>query len=358
MDSESLIETLKTAGLSPYQAATYVALLDLGTASATEVAEVGDVPAPRIYDVLDSLADREYIETYEQDTLRARAHSLANVLDDLRGRANRLETAADEIEERWEQPEIESTKASIVNGFQTVLDRARMFIDEAENQIHLSVTPRDFRRMSDSLERAVGRGVTVHLLLYTERDDSLSDDLPYEDCCTEARHRAVPTQFVALVDRQRACFSHHPDSFDRYGVLANDETHTFVFHWYFRTCLWEHAETIYSAQDSTIPVEYIDIRQFLKEFQPELESETILTVTVVGTDTRTGDERRFTGTVESITYEADTIHGEEALQSAGTVTLVIDTGDERVSVGGWGAVIEDVEATRITVKSAEPPLNT
>lgn len=356
MESESLIETLETAGLSPYQAAAYVALLDLGTASATEIAEVSEVPGPRIYDVLRSLADREYVETYEQDTLRARAHSPADVLEDLRGRADRFESAAEEIEERWEQPELESTKASIVKRFQTVLDRARMFIDGAESQIHLSVTPRNFERLSDSLERAVSRGVTVQLLLYTERGESLPDDLRYEGRCTETRHRGVPTQFVALVDRKRTCFSHHPDSFDRYGVLADDETHTFVFHWYFRTCLWEHAETVYSAQESTIPVEYVDVRQFLRDLRPVLESETTLTVTVAGTDTRTGDEREFTGTVESVTYEADTSHGEEALQSAGAVTIVVDTGGERISVGGWGAVIEDVEAARITIESAEPPL--
>lgn len=73
---------------------------------------MSEVPGPRIYDVLRSLADREYVETYEQDTLRARAHSPADVLDDLRGRADRFESAAEEIEERWEQPGLESTKAS------------------------------------------------------------------------------------------------------------------------------------------------------------------------------------------------------------------------------------------------------
>ena len=57
-----------------------------------------EVPRPRIYDVLRSLTDREYVETYEQDTLRARAHSPADVVDDLRGRADRFEsTKASEL---------------------------------------------------------------------------------------------------------------------------------------------------------------------------------------------------------------------------------------------------------------------
>ncbi|MFC7136897.1 TrmB family transcriptional regulator [Halobaculum litoreum] len=104
MDTESLVETLEAAGLSPYQSAAYVALLDLGTASATDVADASGVPAPRIYDVLRTLEELEYIETYEEGSLRARAHSPSIVLDDLRGRANRLEAAAEEVEDRWEQP--------------------------------------------------------------------------------------------------------------------------------------------------------------------------------------------------------------------------------------------------------------
>ncbi|TKX51791.1 transcriptional regulator, partial [Halorubrum sp. SP3] len=52
MDTEELLETLQAADLSYYQANAYVTLLELGTASATEVAQASDVPDARIYDVL------------------------------------------------------------------------------------------------------------------------------------------------------------------------------------------------------------------------------------------------------------------------------------------------------------------
>ena len=49
MNDEELAGVLEGAGLSLYQAAAYVTLLELGTASATDLADVSGVPGPRIY---------------------------------------------------------------------------------------------------------------------------------------------------------------------------------------------------------------------------------------------------------------------------------------------------------------------
>lgn len=40
---------------------------------------------------------------------------------------------------------------------------------------------------------------------------------------------------------------------------------------------------------------------------------------------------------------------ESDTQVAGQVLMVVDTGTDRISVGGWNAVVEDVEATRIVI---------
>jgi len=50
MDDDELSAVLYDAGLSPYQAEAYVTLLELGTATATAVADACEVPDPRIYD--------------------------------------------------------------------------------------------------------------------------------------------------------------------------------------------------------------------------------------------------------------------------------------------------------------------
>jgi len=51
-------------GLSSYEEAAYRALLGLGRATASEVAETGDVPKGRVYDVLNGLAARDLVRVH------------------------------------------------------------------------------------------------------------------------------------------------------------------------------------------------------------------------------------------------------------------------------------------------------
>ncbi|WP_435346519.1 TrmB family transcriptional regulator [Haloarchaeobius sp. HRN-SO-5] len=354
MESEELRDVLEEAGLSPYQANAYVALLDLGTASARELVEASDVPDPRIYDVVRSLEDRGYVETYQNDNLRARAHSPADVLDDLTSRADRLEDAASEIEERWEQPELDRHSASIVKRFETVVDRARMFIEEAENQIQVSASPEQFEQLEDALADAIDRGVYVQLCIYTDVDGA--DEVPGRDrlmaTSTEARHRPLPSAFVALVDRQKACFAPHEDTLNEYGVLVDDRLHEYVFHWYYVGCLWEICDELYSARSDGPPVEYIDIREFIRDVEPLLMDGATIHVSVEGKEIAGGDPVTVTGTVADLFYEGDSgTDGRKTplAQLAGRASVTVDTGDARYTVGGEGAMLEEIEAMRLTI---------
>lgn len=347
METEALTDTLEAAGLSPYQAEAYVALLDHGTASATDIADASDVPSPRIYDVLQALEDQGYVETFEQAALKARAHSPSNVVDDLESRAERLEEAAAEVERRWEQPEVEAGEASIVRRFETVLTRAKSFIAEANHQVLLSTTVANLRDLRPAIEDAADRGVSVRVSVHTNGEQSIPDLEPFAAHCTEIRHRPLPAPFVALADRRRACFAHHAASHDRYGVLVNDRTHTYVFYWYYLTCLWEPWEQIHRTDDG-YPIEYVDVRHLVRDLRAADWRDDTVRLRVEGYDTDTGEECRLEGELADIRvpFESEAATGFEL---AGQVTVDLDVDGERVSVGGWGAIVEDVEATRLTV---------
>jgi sugar-specific transcriptional regulator TrmB len=72
MEKGELRDVLYESGLSQYQTEVYVTLLELGRASALEIAEACEVPQSRIYDVLRDLDSKGYVETFQQDTLQAR----------------------------------------------------------------------------------------------------------------------------------------------------------------------------------------------------------------------------------------------------------------------------------------------
>jgi len=354
MKDDDLIEVLEDAGLSPYQAEAYVTLLELGNASATDIADACDVPDPRIYDVLRDLESKGYIETYQQDSLTARAHDPERVLDDLRSRSSEYLTAAEEIEDRWNQPAVADHEVSIVKRFDTVMNRAREIIDNAENQIQIGVNVKQFRALEDALVDARDRGVHVKLSLCTEPDDG---ELPTEEelslVCTEARHRDIPSPFLVLVDRRWTCFAPHSNSVNEYGVLVSDRTHTYVFHWYFLTCLWEIWDTVYTLRTPETPTTYVDLRHCVRDVDPLLDEGATITATVEGFETDSNETVTISGRIVRVNYSGETVGRDQQLplsQLAGRVSITLETDDGPIDVGGWGAVIEEVEAANITIE--------
>lgn len=357
MDSAELRCALEDAGLSQYQADAYNTLLQLGSASATELADACAVPTARIYDVLRDLESKEYIETYEQDSLHARARDPEDVLGDLRGRAEMLVDAADEIEERWEQPEVDRHKVSIVKRFDTVFDRAAATIRNAEYEVQVSATLSQYRELAPALATAADNGAIVKISIHTPPTETT--DLPpastFEGVATEVRHRELPTPFVALVDRTETCFAPHAGSLNQYGVLVNDYTLTYVFHWYFQTCLWEVWDVIYDGRRDDPPMSYADIRRCVRDIEPLLDDGAELSVTVDGFATDTGESLSVTGTAVDVVYAGmGATEGSPPLsQLAGQVAIYVETDHGVLTVGGWGSVLEEVEATRVTIDAIE-----
>lgn len=354
MNDDDLIEVLEDAGLSPYQAEAYVTLLELGNASATDIADACDVPDPRIYDVLRDLESKGYIETYQQDSLTARAHDPEMVLDDLRSRSSQYLTAAEEIEERWNQPAVAEHEVSIVKRFDTVMSRAREIIGNAENQIQVGINVEQFQALEDALVAARDRGVNVKLSLCTEPgDQELPSEQALERVCTEARHRDIPSPFLVLVDRRWTCFAPHSQSVNEYGVLVSDRTHTYVFHWFFLTCLWEIWDTIYTMRTPETPTTYVDLRHCVRDVDPLLDEGATITATVEGFTTESNETVTLGGQIVRVNYSGESGGRDQQLplsQLAGRVSITLDTDDGPVDVGGWGAVIEAVEAATITIE--------
>jgi len=352
MDDDELTAILEDAGLSPYQSEAYVALLSLGTASATDVADACEVPDPRIYDVLRDLESKGYIETFQQDSLTARAHDPEGVLENLRSQSNKYLDAASDIEERWNQPEITDHEVSIVKRFDTVLKRARELIAAADQQIQLGVSTAQFYELREELLTAHDRGVNIKLSICTDPDGEIPDTDDLTGTCTEARHREIPSPFLVLVDRTWTCFAPHRQSVNEYGVLVNDRTHTYLFHWFFLTCLWEIWETVYTIRTPETPTTYVDLRHAVRELEPILAEGAAVEARISGYETDSNEPVDLTGRVVGVDYTGNAMENQESVplaQMAGRISLTLDVDGEIYDIGGWGAVIEAIEATEITI---------
>ncbi|QSG04706.1 TrmB family transcriptional regulator [Halapricum desulfuricans] len=346
MNASELESTLETAGFSPYQASAYVALLELGAATVPEIAEESGVPDSRLYDVLRSLESEGYVEVYEQESLRARVYDHERLQERLRERAELFSDARDEIERRWEAPPIEETAVNAVRRFETVVESAADAIATADTQVQLAVDPERYRELRPALRTARENGTSVYLALSTPDSETLPDPESVAAVCTEARHRALPSPFVAIVDRSKVYFAPHTDSANEYGLIVDDRTHAYVLHWFFLTSQWAVWDPIASSERAN--GEYIDVRYLVDDLEPLLEDGKTVRVHVDGADTDTGQRRSVEGVVRDVVYENDS-DGPTARD--GRVALELGTDSGTVEVGGWGALVEDIEAHRLRVES-------
>ena len=95
------IRKLMDHGLTEYQARVYLTLLDLGTATASQVTPHARVPRTRIYATMSQLHEKGLVEIVPETPLRYRAvpfvRYLAKTVDELRERASGLERNVESI---------------------------------------------------------------------------------------------------------------------------------------------------------------------------------------------------------------------------------------------------------------------
>lgn len=351
MDEGELETALKESGLTQYQAAAYLALLDLGAAPAAEIAEMSAVPGPRIYDVLRDLESRGYVELYKQGQLHARVRDPSSIIETIENRVDRFERAKVGIRERWERPDIEHYAVSIVKRRATAYERAAEAIAAAETRIKLAVDRSLYERFLDPVRSARARGAHVKVCLWTDPGADIAlDREAFEGACTEVRHRDLPSPFVALVDRETVCFAPNTSSTNEYGVIVHDPSHAYVFNVFFQTSLWSDWETVFPPDPDDRPLEFVDIRECVGEVRGLIERGATVRARVHGIDVETGDPVDIEGEIveTGIRSPACRVDVPDASLN-GVASLTIETGEKTVTAGGWGAMLEDVEAIRVTV---------
>ncbi len=359
MELEEIKPVLETAGFSPSQAEAYVTLVEMGSGSASEIADNSDIPSTRVYNILRDLEGEGYIELYEQDSMHARIHDPMVVQDELEDLADELVDASATIEDHWDSPDLDDYSVSIVQRFETVMDQAATEIRSADNQIQLSVTVDQFETLESQLSAAVDAGVTVQVSIHTgesDTDRSLTEAL-FEGAATEVRHRELPSPFVAIIDRSRVFYAPHEHSMNQYGVIVDDRTHAYVFHSYFLFALWGQWETIYSADSNELPRSYVDIHRCVHDVDALLSAGGNVYATVSGKEIETGRPIELQGEIVDTKYDQSAASQQDPFNGlmGGIFNIDLETDDGAYTIGGWGAMIEDVEATRITVTDIEYP---
>ncbi|WP_225336044.1 TrmB family transcriptional regulator [Halomicrobium urmianum] len=353
MGLDEIESVLEEYGLSPYQANAYLTILELRDASASEINEASNVPQPRIYDILETLDEKGLVETYEKESLRARIIDPTEFTSQLEEKADNFVESAELINDYWEKSPLEKHSFEIYSDFTKVINYADEDIRQANESIHLAISASNFLQVRDALTDVVANGIIVNVSAYVseESETGIEDLAPYlRETTSEARYRRDPAPFLALVDAHKAYFGvSRPRT--GYGMFVQDQALSTMLYRYFQDTLWRRWDIIHERSTGDLPKEYASIRQCIRELQPYSDKENPLWVSVDGYETETGRETHVEGFITDIFPDTD---DDVTLKEADQVFLVVESESESYTIGGFGALVEDVRATRIQISNVEP----
>ncbi|WP_101294875.1 HTH-type sugar sensing transcriptional regulator TrmB [Halegenticoccus soli] len=346
--ADDLRFTLERVGerfnLGEYEIDAYLAVLEHGELTASEIADNTDIPQPRVYDTVRSLSDRGLVELRESRPMKIVAVDPEDAFGNIQSSLTEL---VDELAARYTAPARDTEAVSLVKSRSTILRYIEEVVDSAEYELVLSLTPDLLRRFYDDLAEAIDGGVSIDLLVTPASRAPDPDEFDYLDVCTIARaRRGITTPVLAVADGEYSVYATQDalrDDQDRYGVIFNRSALGFLVSGFFGTVLWTTAETLAAdGKRRPFPRRYASIRRAVKDIR-ELGGEFY--ATVEGRDVETGNPIVVEGRVVDVAFE-------DTEEVAG---MTIETDEGYVDVGGLVAALEDVEAQEIRVGRNSPP---
>jgi predicted transcriptional regulator len=155
---------LEALGFTEYEARAYLALLQSGAQTGYQVAKASGIPRPNIYPVLARLVQRGAVNKVEAKgaaryTALPSDQMLRNVERSFSVQAQRARQTMAALEESQADEQIWN-----ITGYDQILDRAQLVIDEAKHHLLVGVWSNESRRLGESIAAAEQRGVEITTL--------------------------------------------------------------------------------------------------------------------------------------------------------------------------------------------------
>lgn len=189
MAEDDAVDALNSLGLTTYEARVFVALQKLGAGTASEVAEIAEVPRSQVYGAAEDLEGRGLVDVEQSNPTRYRPVDVDEARDRLyRQLRSESDAAFDYLEgvrSEYGADDEESEAIWTVRGSSNVAPRAAQLIESAEETVVYGTerVQRIGPSVRDSLAAAADAGVSVTVI--SENEDVLA-------VAREMGARAVP----------------------------------------------------------------------------------------------------------------------------------------------------------------------
>lgn len=233
-DGHRTLEALKQFDLNEYEAKTYVGLLQLGDAEASEVAEEAGVPSARVYDVLRSLEKKGMVTKQPTSPKKYSANHAERVLEHLiyrirksnQERVSFLQNKKDELVESLpdrDETDQRTDAVRVVDGTYSIACKLIEAMQDVEETMY-AVGDSPFVRLKSrsSFDNQIGdRPVAIKALGIFDRDTVVEMERHGAEVC-ETEDSIIQSYFI--FDEQRLLQVRSSDDGTPRGLITEEYT--------------------------------------------------------------------------------------------------------------------------------------
>ncbi len=180
MALKEVLDVLERLGLSEYESKAYVALLRKDGATASEIANESKVPRTRIYDVLNSLIEKEFIDPEKSRPIKFYARPVEETILRLKKQLDsEIDVAIDEVRKLQKDVEQERMIMFMIRNEESLNNYIKRYIEEAEQTINISLDSiDDLLNLCNLLLKVVKppKSVKVCIDIYTDINQLKNED--------------------------------------------------------------------------------------------------------------------------------------------------------------------------------------
>ncbi|MFC4438412.1 MULTISPECIES: TrmB family transcriptional regulator [Natrialbaceae] len=354
MQEATLRSQLAAFGLSEKEIDTYLALLALGEAKTSAIADESGVSQRYVYQIAEDLEERGLAIVKDH----AKPTTIAAVPPEqaIEGLVSRLRSLQPGLETRFTETSQETASFNVIKSRQTVLKEIRRIVSSATEEVFLALPHYAVEKLENEIESAFDRGVMVVLLEgAVEPQSSEEVERRFDGVAHVVRQWHHDMSFVATGDSGSGIVGERQllrsDDNDKEAVAVSESHVVGSMFGAFQGGFWAAGEEVYTGDSASLPATYTMARPaVLNAVLAQLDGR-MLRIEVSGRTTDTDEPRFVTGRVVGIRQGLV-----EPFTNSFPVenSLSVETDDgERLSVGGDGAFVEDLRANETTLRPVE-----
>ncbi len=346
---------LKNLGLTEKEAEVYVAIYVKGSATVKELLEsLRNIHQPQLYNILSSLLRKGFIrasmgrpKTYSAISLDALFESRKVLLDNLRSEAKEI---IDQLKVVESEIEPEEAFVSLVRGYSGIEANVVEVFASAQTEVCAELPEKVLESSLDVIENTLSRGVNVFLLVFPKVSRRIVERLSkYKNI--KLRVHKLGGFLMVTADIKNAIYARRrfyssrkfsvPDS-EVYGFFISEKDLIWRLLSIWETS-WRASEEVISwpLAPQSYPKVFLEFGLSVYELEDLFRKGYYPYVSVEGRFVRSREPVKLKGFVVDVKRTTDIWN------------FTLDTGEEKFTVGGFDAEVEDIEANKVIIEKVQ-----